>query len=69
MTSNRETTGIYPKENDFFKKKFPGLSSPKRMRVIREIVEEFDTNKLKPEYSDSKQDRAMKKILKEMLVR
>ena len=50
--------------------KFPGVSDSKRTRIIDILLEEtisFDLmGKLKPEISDTKQDKLMKKLVKEM---
>ena len=54
---------IHPKDLETIRKKFPGLTDTKRMKVVTTLISDFDLCKLKPEISDSSNDRRMKKIL------
>lgn len=50
--------------------KFPGMSDSKRTRILDTLFDEVVSinivGKLKPELTDSKQDRLMKKLLGEV---
>ena len=53
---------IYKEDASFFKG-LPGLSNPKKMKNLKNLVLGFDRKKLGPEITDSPSDRRMKEMM------
>jgi hypothetical protein len=67
MTKQFRLIKIYPEEYKKMKIMMPGLTNPKRIKVMMKLSEDFDMKKLRPEISDTRSDRVMKKMLEVIL--